>query len=79
MVSTQCIDPWVLEFVVSTQCIDPWVLEFVVSTQCIVPWVLEFVVSNNTSNNQWENCSSMNFYFRGSNGPRNQRKLEPQD
>jgi hypothetical protein len=47
VVSTNYIDPWVLEFVVSTNCIDPRVLEFVVSTNCIDPWVLEFVVSTN--------------------------------
>jgi hypothetical protein len=48
VVSTNYIDPWVLEFVVSTNCIDPRVLEFVVSTNCIDPWVLEFVASNTT-------------------------------
>jgi hypothetical protein len=45
VVSTKCIDPWVLESVVSTKCIDPWTLESVVCTKCIDPWVLESVVS----------------------------------
>ena len=53
---------------------------FVLSTKCIDSWVLEYVVSNTTSNNnQWENCISLDFYFRGLNGPRNPRKLEPND
>jgi hypothetical protein len=65
VVSTKCIDPWVIEFVVSTKCIDPWVIEFVVSTKCIDPWVIEFVVSNTTGNNQLENCISLDFYFCG--------------
>jgi len=30
-------------------------------------------------NNQWENCISLDFYFRGLSGPRNQRKLESND
>ena len=42
----------------------------VVSTKCIDPWVLEFVVSNIKGNNQWENCISLDFYFRGLSGPR---------
>jgi cellulose synthase/poly-beta-1,6-N-acetylglucosamine synthase-like glycosyltransferase len=63
VVSTKCIDPWVLEFVVSIKCIDPWVLELVVSTKCIDPWVLEFVVSNITGNNQWEYCISLDLIF----------------
>ena len=37
----------------------------VVSTKCIDPWVLEFVIWNTTGNNQWENCISLNFNFRG--------------
>jgi hypothetical protein len=41
--------------------------------------MLLFVVSNITSNNQWENCISLDFYFRGLSGPQNQRKLEPRD
>jgi len=52
---------------------------FVVSTKFIDPWVLEFVVSNITGNNQWENYISLDFYFRGLSGPRNQRKLETHD
>jgi hypothetical protein len=52
---------------------------FVVSTNCIDPWVLEFVLSNITGNNQWENCISLDFYFHGLSGPRNQRKLEHHD
>jgi len=51
----------------------------VVSTKCIDLWVLEFVVSNTTGKNQWENCISLDFYFRGFSGPRNQRKFEPHD
>ena len=77
MVSTKCIDPRVLEFVVSTKCIDPWVLEFVVSTKCIDPWILEFMVSNTTCNNLWENCISLDFSIRGLSESRNLRKLEP--
>jgi hypothetical protein len=50
-----------------------------VSTKCIDPWVLEFMISNITGNNQWENCISLDFYIRGLNGPRNQRKLEPHE
>ena len=46
-------------FVVSTECIDPSVLQFVVSTECIDPSVLQFVVSNITDNNQLENCISL--------------------
>jgi hypothetical protein len=42
VVSTKCIDPWVLESVVSTKCIDPWTLESVVSTKCIDPWGLKY-------------------------------------
>jgi hypothetical protein len=41
--------------------------------------MLLFVVSNITSNNQWENCISLDFYFRGLSGPQNQRILEPRD
>jgi hypothetical protein len=52
---------------------------FVVSTKCIDPWVLEFMVSNTTGNNQWENCISFDFNFRGLSGPRNPQKLEPHD
>jgi len=52
---------------------------FVVFTKCIDPWVLEFIVSNTTGNNKWGNCISLDFYFRGISGPRNQWKLEPQD
>ena len=63
VVSTNCIDPWVLEFVVSTNCIDPRVLEFVVFTNCIDPWVLEFAASNTTS--LLENCISLDFTFCG--------------
>ena len=43
----------------------------VVSTKCIEPWVLEFMVSNITCNNQWENCISLDFDFRGLCEPRN--------
>ena len=50
-----------------------------ISTKCIDPWVLEFMVSNMTGNNLWENCISLEFYFRGLSGPRNQQKLEPHD
>ena len=35
------------------------------STKCIDPWDLEFVALNTTGNNQWENCISLDFYFRG--------------
>ena len=28
---------------------------------------------------QWENCISLDFYFRGLSEPRNPRKLEPHD
>jgi hypothetical protein len=52
---------------------------FVISTKCVDPWDFEFVVSNITDNNQWENCTSFDFYFRGLSGQRNQWKLEPQD
>jgi len=52
---------------------------FVVSTKCIDPRVLEFVVSNTTGNNQWENCISLDFYFRSLWEPQNPRKLEPHD
>ena len=52
-------------FVVSTKCIDTWVLIFMVSTKCIDTWVLIFMVSNTTGNNQWENCISLDFNFRG--------------
>jgi hypothetical protein len=51
----------------------------VVSTKCIDPWVLEFVVSNNTGNNQWYHCISLDLYFCSLSGPRNQRKLETHD
>jgi hypothetical protein len=51
--------------VVSTKCIDPWILEFVVSTKYIDPWILEFVVSNVTANNQCENCILLDFNFLG--------------
>jgi hypothetical protein len=37
------------------------------------------VVLNITGNNQSENTISLDFYFRGLTGPRNQRKLEPHD
>ena len=37
------------------------------------------MVSNITGNNQWENCISLDFYFHGFSGPRNQQKLEPHD
>jgi hypothetical protein len=36
----------------------------VVSTKSIDPWVLEFIVSKTTGNNQWENCISLDIYFR---------------
>jgi len=49
----------------------------VVSTKCIDPWVFEFVVSNTTGNNQWENCISLDFNFRGLSEPRNSPTLEP--
>jgi hypothetical protein len=29
MISTKCIDTWVLIFMVSTKCIDTWVLIFI--------------------------------------------------
>ena len=48
---------------------------FMVSTKCIDPWFLEFVVSNITGNSQWENCITLDFYFRGLSEPRNQRKI----
>jgi hypothetical protein len=50
-------------------------------TNCSDPWVLGFVVSNTTCKNQWENCTSFDFYFHGlsTSRPRNQRKLEPHD
>ena len=51
----------------------------VVSTKCIDPWVLKFVVLNTTDNSPWENCISLDFYFRGLSGPRDQRKSEPHD
>jgi hypothetical protein len=38
---------------------------FVVSAKYIDPWVFEFVLSNSTDNNQWENCISLHFLFRG--------------
>jgi len=52
---------------------------FMVSTKCIDQWVFEFVVSNITGNNQWENCISLDFSFRGLSEPQNPRKLEPHD
>jgi len=52
------------------------VLLFVDTNYCgIDPWVLEFVVSNITGNNQWKNCISLDFNFRGLSDPRNPRKL----
>ena len=41
---------------------------FVVSTKCIDPCDLEFVVLNTAGNNQWENCISLDFCFRGLSG-----------
>ena len=48
---------------------------FVVSTKCSDPLVFEFMVSNTTSNNQWENCISLDFYFRDVSEPQNPQKL----
>ena len=80
VVSTKCIDTWVLIFMVSTKCIDTWVLIFMVSTKCIDTWVLIFMVSNTTGNNQWENCIRWILIFVGLlSEPRNQQKLEPHD
>ena len=31
--------------------------------------LLEFVVSNTTGNNQWDNCISLDFNFRGLSEP----------
>jgi hypothetical protein len=33
------------------------------------------VISNITGKNQWENCISLDFYFRGLSGPQNQQKF----
>ena len=46
-------------------------LIFVVSTKCIDPWALDFMVSNITCHNQWGNCISLDFNFRGLCEPRN--------
>ena len=32
------------------------------------------MISNITGDNQWENCISLDFYFRGLSGQRNQQK-----
>ena len=35
----------------------------------------EFMVSNDTGNSEWENCISLDFYFRGLSGPWNPWKI----
>jgi hypothetical protein len=35
------------------------------------------MVSNITGNNHWENCISLDFYFHGLRGPRNQKIKTP--
>ena len=41
----------------------------------IFSWFLQNALI--TGNDQWDNSISFDFYFRGLNEPRNQRKLEP--
>jgi len=48
----------------------------VVSTKCIDPWDLEFVVLNTAGNNQWGNCISLDFNFRGLSGTTKSTKLK---
>jgi hypothetical protein len=48
---------------------------FVVFTKCLDPRVLEFVVSNITSNKQWENCISLDFYYRSLSAPAKSVKI----
>jgi hypothetical protein len=41
--------------------------------------ILEFVVSNTTGDNQWENCITLDFNFRGLQEPSNPQKLKLHD
>ena len=53
---------------------------FVVLLNAVIHWYLNiFGVSNTTSNNQWENCISLDFNFCGLSEPRKPSKLEPHD